>query len=192
MTTTLYLLRHGISLPQSGQNNAEWPLSTAGQQQAESLASFWKDNGVSSVISSPYLRAVQTVQPFADAAGITIQADQNLGDQRLCNEMMPPADFQELTQRMWQDFNYVSEPNMESNTACQQRSVKALTDICQRGNGKTILVCTHAAPIALFLNTLDAGFGYDDWTNMKMPHAYKFLFDGDNFHWETSFISPEV
>ena len=54
-------------------DDAERPLSRKGRDQAEGLAKALADVRISRVLSSPYLRCVQTVEPLAAAHGLEVE-----------------------------------------------------------------------------------------------------------------------
>jgi 8-oxo-dGTP diphosphatase len=56
------------------------PLSKKGQKQAEDLVSIFQPFPVTAIFSSPFLRCVQTVEPFARARGIAIEQAASLAE----------------------------------------------------------------------------------------------------------------
>ena len=71
----LYLVRHGIAVDRNDPKSppeAERPLTTKGIQKARAAALGLKEFGAKPeiFISSPYVRAVQTVEIFAEAFGL--------------------------------------------------------------------------------------------------------------------------
>jgi 8-oxo-dGTP diphosphatase len=58
----------------------ERPLSKKGQRQAEGLAELLSGYPVKRVLSSPYARCVQTVEPLAKALGLEIELRPELGE----------------------------------------------------------------------------------------------------------------
>jgi phosphohistidine phosphatase SixA len=78
----LYLVRHAKagSRHDFAGNDRLRPLSSSGRRQADALAVLLAKAGVQTLISSPYLRCVQTLQPTADAVGSTIETDEALAE----------------------------------------------------------------------------------------------------------------
>jgi 8-oxo-dGTP diphosphatase len=60
--------------------DAERPLSDKGWRQARGLARVLADASFERIMSSPYLRCVQTVEPLAKARGIDIELDDRLAE----------------------------------------------------------------------------------------------------------------
>ena len=80
----LYLVRHakaGSRRDWSGPDRLR-PLSPAGLRQADALAARLAPLRPTSLISSPYLRCVQTLQPTAKATAMEISTDDCLAESR--------------------------------------------------------------------------------------------------------------
>jgi phosphohistidine phosphatase SixA len=78
----LRLFRHGSA----GDSNAwvgddrERPLDEHGRVQAESLVGLLASNSIERVLTSPYRRCVESVEPLARARGLPIEYRAELGD----------------------------------------------------------------------------------------------------------------
>ena len=79
----IYLLRHCDKTGEA----AEAPLSAKGFAQAKSLVPALAKLGIQRILSSPYLRAQQSVAPFAKAAGLTVETSEALSEWRLAGEL---------------------------------------------------------------------------------------------------------
>ncbi len=79
---TLYLVRHAKagSRRDWGGPDAERPLSGKGRRQAEGLVDLLADRPVRRVLSSPYVRCVQTVAPLAEKLGLPVEETAALGE----------------------------------------------------------------------------------------------------------------
>ena len=78
----MFLVRHAIAGSRSrwkGDDNLR-PLNGRGRQQAQALADLLADRGVTKVVSSPATRCVQTVEPLAEALGLTVRIDKRLAE----------------------------------------------------------------------------------------------------------------
>jgi 8-oxo-dGTP diphosphatase len=76
----LYLVRHA----KAGQRG-RWdgpdhlrPLTKAGRAQAETLATWLANFPVPRILSSPYVRCMQTVEPLAAKLGLTVEVTEHL------------------------------------------------------------------------------------------------------------------
>ena len=59
------------------------PLDKTGRRQASGLVDLLADFELERIVSSPYLRCVQTVEPLAQARALQIEHDDALGADRL-------------------------------------------------------------------------------------------------------------
>jgi 8-oxo-dGTP diphosphatase len=76
-TVPLILLRHARAVPKSGweRDDAARPLDDSGRADAEALASLLACFApVARVVSSPALRCLETVRPYAELAGVPVHA----------------------------------------------------------------------------------------------------------------------
>ena len=81
-TGTLWLVRHA-----SAGNRNEWqdddrlrPLTKKGWRQAEALTELLAPRGIERIISSPYQRCVQTVEPLSEACGAKLETSHALAE----------------------------------------------------------------------------------------------------------------
>ena len=86
----LYLVRHA-----KAGNKRDWkgddrlrPLSHNGKRQAKALAARLAECDVTSFISSPYVRCIQTLQPTATAVGAEVTTDERLADGHSFTEVL--------------------------------------------------------------------------------------------------------
>jgi 8-oxo-dGTP diphosphatase len=81
---TIYLVRHakaGSRHDWHGDDRLR-PLSKAGRRQADALAARLRGLGVSTLVSSPFVRCVQTVEPLAQAIDRVVATDDCLAEGR--------------------------------------------------------------------------------------------------------------
>ncbi len=81
---TLVLVRHA-----SAGDRSEWegddrlrPLDKRGRKQAARLPDLLEDIPIGRIVSSPYLRCIQTVEPLATARGLEVERVAELGEER--------------------------------------------------------------------------------------------------------------
>jgi 8-oxo-dGTP diphosphatase len=85
-----YVVRHakaGHATRWTGDDSLR-PLTSKGARQAEALVEILAPFAINSVLSSPYLRCVQTVQPLAAARGLKVQKTPNLATGRGLDGML--------------------------------------------------------------------------------------------------------
>lgn len=100
MRSTIIFVRHCES---SGQTNNA-PLTAKGLADARDLVRRLSPLGIDAVYSSPYVRAVQTIEPFAAAEGLAINIDDGLRERLLAAE--PLDDWLEHIRLSFDDFHH--------------------------------------------------------------------------------------
>src|SRR5262249_39777677 len=80
----LYLVRHAKAGSRSGWvgPDEKRPLSKGGREQADALARNMADAPVTRVVSSPYVRCMETVAPLADKVGVVVEPNRALAEGR--------------------------------------------------------------------------------------------------------------
>ena len=144
-------------------------LSDAGRRESQRVADLLEGHDVAAIISSPYTRAIQTVQPLADRLGMTIEIDRDLRERHLSPGRLD--DFHASLEATWLDFN-LALPGGESSAAAQARVSKAIRRIAAAGDGRDIVIATHGTALSLFLRTLDASVDFAFWARMSLPDVY--------------------
>jgi 8-oxo-(d)GTP phosphatase len=83
-TGTLRLVRHSIAGERGSWKgpDRERPLTKKGHREALALAELLAPAGIDRVVSSPFTRCTETVQPLAKAVGIDLETDEGLGEDR--------------------------------------------------------------------------------------------------------------
>jgi 8-oxo-dGTP diphosphatase len=76
----LYVVRHAKAGERRGWNDDDLlrPLSTAGWKQARLLADRLAGVAPTTLVSSPYVRCVQTLEPLAERLGIDVGVDERI------------------------------------------------------------------------------------------------------------------
>jgi 8-oxo-dGTP diphosphatase len=64
----------------AGPDDSLRPLDETGLQQAEALAAMLSDRPLARIVTSPYRRCIQTVEPLAGAAGLEIEQRDELAE----------------------------------------------------------------------------------------------------------------
>jgi 2,3-bisphosphoglycerate-dependent phosphoglycerate mutase len=162
----IFLIRHAHADYRPDESRG---LSAHGWRAAHRVADMLEGRGIASIVSSPYTRARQTVQPLADRLGLSIHVDPDLRERRLAGG--PVADFEHCVEATWRDFD-LTYPGGESNAAAQARVRRAIDRIARSAGDRHVAIATHGNVLALFLRTLDPGVGFEFWVRMSMPDIY--------------------
>ena len=80
----ILLIRHAVAGDRSRWDGADplRPLTDEGRRQARSLADLFAGRPLAHLLSSPYVRCVQTLQPLAAARGLAIETSDDLAEGR--------------------------------------------------------------------------------------------------------------
>ena len=162
----LFLVRHAHS--DYGPDEMRG-LSDAGRRESQRVADLLEGHDVAAIISSPYTRAIQTVQPLADRLGMTIEIDPDLRERHLSSG--PLDDFTASLEATWRDFD-LAHPGGESSASAQTRVSGAIRRIAAIGDSRDVVISTHGNALALFLRTLDADVDFAFWARMSLPDVY--------------------
>lgn len=170
--TTLYFVRHAHSTYTAD----EWtrPLSERGAGDVPHITNILSKEAIELVVSSPYNRAIQTVQGIADQIGTEVLLIDDLRERTLTTE--PAENFTLAMTRVWEDPTFAWEGG-ESNVVAQKRGVRAIQALLDQYEGKRIAIGTHGNIMVLMLNYFDDKYGYTFWKELDMPDIYKVTFD---------------
>lgn len=106
MRTIVYLIRHAESPYVEGQER-ERGLSEQGKSDAVRIKSILQKQPIDLFVSSPYARAIQTIQPLAEVQQKEILLMENLRERTIGN--IAKLSFVEAKRRVYQDFSAVFE-----------------------------------------------------------------------------------
>jgi len=171
METIIYLVRHAEInyIP----DDYSRPLSEKGLQDVLKVTERFKDFKVSKVVSSPYLRAINTVKGVAEEKGLTIELINDFRERKVAKAHI--EDFDSFATRQWQDFDFCLEEG-ESLSVTQSRGIKALENLVEQYSGESIVVGTHGTMLGVILNYYNKSHDYNFWKSIKMPDIFKFTF----------------
>ena len=173
--TDFYFIRHAE--PRYDADDRTRGLSEKGLRDRALAAEFLADKSVDAVLSSPYRRAVETVEVFAKERGMEVLPVEDFRER--CIADMWIEDFREFTRRQWEDHDYKLGGG-ESLREVQRRNIAALTDVLRQYDGKTVAVGTHGTALSTIIQYFVPSFGYAEFDRIrgKMPWAVHFAFDG--------------
>ncbi|HDR7387990.1 MULTISPECIES: histidine phosphatase family protein [Bacillus] len=174
--TTIYFVRHAHST--YTKEERERPLSEKGHCDAENVTRLLKDGHIDVVISSPYKRAIQTVQGIANTYNVSIQIEEDLRERLLSSE--PVEDFNDAIENVWEDWTFAYEGG-ESNDVAQKRAILCMQNILGKYKGKNIVIGTHGNIMVLLMNYFDSKYDFQFWKTIQMPDVYKLTFDNNRF-----------
>ncbi|WP_113929105.1 histidine phosphatase family protein [Bacillus sp. P14.5] len=176
MATTIYFVRHAHSVYTP--DELERPLSDKGFADRDQITEVLAGENIDVFLSSPYLRAVQTIEGAADYYGKKIQHIEDFKERTLTEA--PAADFQTVMSKAWEDWTFSWEGG-ESNLAAQDRGVQSLLKVLEEYKEKNVVIGTHGNLMVLIMNYFDQVYDFEFWKRLEMPDIYKMNFNGKQF-----------
>ena len=174
MLTKIYLVRHAHSNYSSDELGRS--VSEEGRKHVEYVSKLLVEENIEVFISSPYRRAIQTVEGAAEALCIKIELNESFKERTLSS--IPIEDFETPIQNVWKNPSF-SLQGGESNIQAQQRGIEAISDILERYKGKRVAIGTHGNIMAIIMNYYDSSYNYEFWKGLSMPDIYKLSFDNN-------------
>ena len=165
MKNTYYFIRHAHSNYTPDEINR--PLSDKGQESLAKL-DFLADKPITAIYSSPYRRAIQTVEPLAQSLKLAIQTDKRLIERKLSSQAIADQDFEEALMQLWSQptFSFIGG---ESNQQAQQRALVLLYELESKHQNEEIIISSHGNLICILLSAFDPGIDYNFWCGLSMP-----------------------
>lgn len=171
--TNLYFVRHAHS--KYTLDELERPLSDRGFSDVTKVNELLKTENIDIVASSPYKRAIQTVEGIIVHSGKEIEILEGFKERLL--SAVPVEDFNLAIAKVWKDYSF-SWTGGESNIVAQGRGVDTTYTLLDKYIGKNVVIGTHGNIMVLIMNYFDSQFGFSFWKNLDMPDIYKLTFDG--------------
>ncbi|RDW22089.1 histidine phosphatase family protein [Oceanobacillus chungangensis] len=163
----IYFVRHCSAFGQ----HKDSPLTNDGIMQAQLLADFFEEQNITfdQIVSSPYLRAVESIKPFAERAGIDIEVDNRLEERILSDE--PIEDWLEELECSFNDYHYAL-PGGESANEVINRANEVLKPILNGHSVTNAIIVSHGNLLALVFSQFDKSFGFNQWKELGNPDIY--------------------
>ena len=173
--TTIYFIRHAQS-DHLSRDDATRPLTEVGLADTTQITAVLKDKGIKHIISSPHMRALQTISDLAKVLNIQVDVDKDFRE-RVVGTWIPDQ-FYGFIKKQWHDFNYRNEGG-ESLSEVQSRCVSAIGRVLSQFPGETTAIATHGTALATIINNYYPEFGYTDVFRIInfMPYIVRMDFD---------------
>ena len=183
--THIYFVRH--SIPDLSIKDESRPLSEEGIKKANELIKIFENIHIDDMFSSPYKRAIQTIEPISVKKKIKIKLIENFRERKISDEWID--NFRDYSEKQWTDFHYKLE-NGESLYEVQLRNILALEKILIEKNGRTIIIGTHGTALSTIINYYDNSFQYKEFMGIVniMPYIVKMEFENNEYSKRTDNI----
>ncbi|MFI6096864.1 histidine phosphatase family protein [Lentzea sp. NPDC051213] len=170
--TRIVLVRHAQSVwPRFGEPDYdERPLSEDGLAEAESLVARLTALAPAAVLSSPQLRAVQTVRPTASALGLEVATWHELREWD--SGLVPSADWETPCSYSWAN-PAASHGDGESLDELTVRAGEALARVAALYLDATVVVGSHGTFLSRALISAGRQVDWEVHRTMPMPAVYE-------------------
>lgn len=173
MKTIIYMVRHAESPYDEGDERTRG-LTEKGKVDAEKVTKLLIGEGIDIIISSPYSRAVLSVEGLAQHLNLEIETFEDLRERHFASGYI--SDLMSNIRNNFYNTEYAL-PGGESNADCQNRSIAVLKTILKEHKGMRIAIGTHGLIMTLMMNHFDSNYGLDFFDQLKKPDIYKMQFE---------------
>ena len=177
----LYLIRHGKASMDG--SDRERVLDSDGIIQASSLCEKIKrqfENKKIRIISSPFKRAIQTIEKLSLDMNINIEKSDSLEEINIGKD--ESLSKHQIIEKMWSDQNFKVK-----NGSSQSEHIKLIKENMQMiledfySKDYNLILVSHGNSIGIILKYfLDTSFTFNDWKKISMPDMYCLEFDEKN------------
>jgi len=172
VTCEIVLVRHAESVPPSPgrPDDPDRPLTAAGRAAAELLAHELAAMNPTAVVSSPYRRAVATVEPAAKLAGLEVTTSRELREWD--SGLEPTPDYAAHYARSWAEPDF-ARPGAESLRQLTARALAAVERLAERHSGGVVLIGSHGTFVSRLLAGITPGIDWPFSRDMPMPAVHR-------------------
>jgi 2,3-bisphosphoglycerate-dependent phosphoglycerate mutase len=128
------------------------------------------------LVSSPYRRAIETIQHLAEALNKNVIIEEDLRERKLSDTAFDLYQLYEAKRKVLEEPSF-SFPGGESTLEVQKRAIPIITRLLQEYRGKNIAVATHGDIMTVMMNYYDKKYDYHFWENTTRPDIYRLQFD---------------
>lgn len=178
LITSIYMIRHAESPFIFGQERTR-KLSLQGEKDAQKVTDLMINQEIDLIISSPYTRAIQTIEEIAVANNLEVKIYEELRERQLKGAYkLPEEEIQRAIKKSYEDTDFRLSGG-ESVKDVQNRALPIIKALLNKYAGKTILIGTHGNVMTVIMNFFDKEYGYEFWKKTSKPDIYKLVFSGE-------------
>ncbi|WP_442600707.1 histidine phosphatase family protein [Paenibacillus sp. KN14-4R] len=179
MKTFIYMVRHGESPKTEGKERTRG-LTDKGRSDAHIITELLKDEGIDTFVSSPYRRAILTIEESAESFGKEVLVIEDLKEIVFLSDdkILSDKELYPTVKKMFSDPDF-SLPGGETVNICKKRSVAILKDLLKKYKGQKVVIGTHGAVMTLMMGYFDNQFDLDFLLQTSKPDIYRLEFDGE-------------
>lgn len=188
-TTILYFIRHAepdFSEP----DNYKRKLTVSGEIQAQRLSEIFNDINVDGVYSSPYLRAIKTVEPIAKSKSLNVQLLDQFRERKSSDYRVSKEKFLGYGRHQWDDFDFKLCGGESLNDVKNRYNTGVRIIINQHAQSQNCIfaVGCHIAGLCAYISQFNLISNYEEYKKYasKMPLIVKC------FYKNLKFVSGEI
>ena len=188
-TTFLYFIRHAepdFSEP----DNYKRKLTVSGEIQAQRLSEIFNDINVDGVYSSPYLRAIKTVEPIAKSKSLNVQLLDQFRERKSSDYRVSKEKFLGYGKHQWDDFDFKLCGGESLNDVKNRNKTGVRIIINQHAQSQNCIfaVGCHIAGLCAYISQFNLISNYEEYKKYasKMPLIVKC------FYKNLKFVSGEI
>ncbi|MCM3109596.1 histidine phosphatase family protein [Lederbergia lenta] len=176
METVLFMIRHAQSPFVFGKERTR-KLSEQGEHDAKAITEIMRKEKVDIIVSSPYSRAIQTIENIAIEKRLKMQFFEELKERPIKGEYkLPKKDLLKAIKKSYDDKDYCL-PGGETMRQAQERALPVISQLLNEYKGKNIIIGTHGNIMTIIMNYFDQQYGYKFWKGTSKPDIYKLSFN---------------
>lgn len=174
--THIYFIRHAEP-NYNNHNDLTRELTEKGLHDRKLVTSYLADKSIDVVLSSPYMRSIDTVKDFADTYDLGITTIEDFRERKIDSCWI--EDFNAFARKQWENYNYKLSDG-ESLGEVQQRNISALNQVLHQYEGKNIVIGSHGTALSTIVNYYQPSFLYPQFEQIRglMPWIVHFVFEG--------------
>ena len=188
-TIILYFIRHAepdFSEP----DNYKRKLTVSGEIQAQRLSEIFNDINVDGVYSSPYLRAIKTVEPIAKSKSLNVQLLDQFRERKSSDYRVSKEKFLGYGKHQWDDFDFKLCGGESLNDVKNRYNTGVRIIINQHAQSQNCIfaVGCHIAGLCAYISQFNLISNYEEYKKYasKMPLIVKC------FYKNLKFVSGEI
>lgn len=188
-TTILYFIRHAepdFSEP----DNYKRKLTVSGEIRAQRLSEIFNDINVDGVYSSPYLRAIKTVEPIAKSKSLNVQLLDQFRERKSSDYRVSKEKFLGYGKHQWDDFDFKLCGGESLNDVKNRYNTGVRIIINQHAQSQNCIfaVGCHIAGLCAYISQFNLISNYEEYKKYasKMPLIVKC------FYKNLKFVSGEI
>lgn len=165
----IYIVRHCEANGQPPEST----LTQRGLEQSLELKQFFTNIKINRILSSPFLRAVHSIQPTVSHKQLQLEIDDRLAERVLSTEKY--SDWLTRLEETYYDLDLKFIGGESSREAIER--VLSLVEEIINDESEGIIIVTHGNLMSLLLMHFDSEFGFAEWKMLSNLDVFELSID---------------